>query len=47
MKVPREIEVLSKIEKTARAGGLLYTNIWRYNSETFLDDDRFYGRAIC
>ena len=38
---PREIEVLSKIEKTAERADY-FTNIWRYNSETLVDEDRFY-----
>ncbi|MDT5063510.1 MAG: hypothetical protein QOH63_3969 [Acidobacteriota bacterium] len=41
---PHEIEILSKIEKTEEAS-LLYTNIWRYNSETRLVDDRFYEQG--
>ena len=41
---PREIEVLSKIEKTAEVAQF-YTNIWRYNSETRLEDDRFYEQG--
>jgi carboxyl-terminal processing protease len=43
----REIEVLSKIEKTAERA-FYFTNIWRYNSETRLEDDKFYeqGNAI-
>jgi carboxyl-terminal processing protease len=40
-KQPREIEVLSKIEKTAETAEY-FTNIWRYNSEMRLEDDRFY-----
>ena len=38
---PREIEILSKIEKTEEKTDY-FTNIWRYNSETRLEDDRFY-----
>lgn len=40
----REIEVLSKIEKTAERADF-YTNIYRYNSETRLDDDRFHEQG--
>lgn len=38
---PREIEILSRIEKTEEKT-YYFTNIWRYNSETRLEDDRFY-----
>ena len=38
---PREIEVLSKIEKTEEKT-YYFTNIYRYNSETRLEDDVFY-----
>ncbi len=38
---PRQIEALSKVEKTA-AAAMFYTNIYRYDSETKLPDDRFY-----
>lgn len=41
--VPREIEVLSRIEKTAERADY-FTNIWRYNSETLVDEDRFYDK---
>ena len=37
---PLEIEVLSKVERTAERADY-FTNIWRYNSETRLEDDRF------
>jgi C-terminal processing protease CtpA/Prc len=40
----REIEVLSKVEKTAETA-FYFTNIWRYNSETRLEDDRFYEQG--
>jgi C-terminal processing protease CtpA/Prc len=44
---PRDIDVLSKIERTEERA-FYFTNIWRYNSETRLEDDRFYeqGDAI-
>lgn len=41
---PREIEVLSRIEKTEERA-FYFTNIWRYNSETRLEDDRFYEQG--
>jgi len=41
---PREIEVLSKVEKT-EARPLYFSNIWRYNSETRFEDDRFYEQG--
>ncbi|MDT4954197.1 MAG: hypothetical protein QOJ02_2335 [Acidobacteriota bacterium] len=41
---PHQIEVLSKIEKTEEVTEF-YTNIWRYNSETRLEDDRFYEQG--
>lgn len=44
---PRQIEVLSKIEKT-EAVPFIYTNIYRYNSEIRYEEDKFYeqGDAI-
>lgn len=41
---PRDIEALSKIEKTD-AVALFFTNIWRYNSEARPEDDRFYEQG--
>jgi len=41
---PREVEVLSKLEKTEERP-LYFSNIWRYNSETRLEDDRFYEQG--
>jgi carboxyl-terminal processing protease len=41
---PREIEAMSKIEKTAEVA-VFFTNIWRYNSEARLEDDRFYEQG--
>lgn len=42
--VPREIDVMSKIEKT-EAVPFIYTNIFRYNSEMRYEDDRFHEQA--
>ena len=41
---PREIEVLSKVEKTAKVAEY-FTNIYRYNSETRFERDRFYEQG--
>lgn len=41
---PLEIEALSKVERTAERADY-FTNIWRYNSETRLEDDRFYEQG--
>jgi C-terminal processing protease CtpA/Prc len=41
---PRDIEVLSKIERTEEKA-FYFTNIWRYNSETRLEDDRIYEQG--
>ena len=39
-----EVEVLSKIEKTPEKA-MYFSNIYRYNSETRLEDDRFYEQG--
>ena len=41
---PHEVEVLSKIEKTPEKTWY-FTNIYRYNSEMRLEDDRFYEQG--
>jgi C-terminal processing protease CtpA/Prc len=41
---PRELEVLSKVEKTAEVAQY-YTNIWQYNTEIRLERDRFYEQG--
>jgi len=41
---PHEIEALAKIEKT-EVKPEFYTNIWRYDSETRPEDDRFYEQG--
>src|SRR4030095_16385990 len=41
---PKEIDVLSKIQRTEEKT-FYFTSIWRYNSETRLEDDRFYEQG--